>query len=332
MKTSLHILAIAIIGNFCNLNAQMNSNFNLGSTHWNASGNGVETNPETVYGGSLGTNRVAEVDLLVSLTQSITGLTIGQTYTLSFRASRRTNGAAPNPVNVNINIDGAALSTTDVRSNATFGWTNSSFNFVATQTTHLLSITAGNLNITTRGFIIDDILIAPLSPLAVEFGAIQASFEQNLNRLNWSTLSERNTALFYVERSVDGLTWAKVGEVPATGNVQVETFYGFEDVQIKLNQLYYYRIVELDKDLKKTYSDMVSVLTKRNADIIAYPNPTKDVLTVRLPSNEVLNVSNIYGQSISFETIANGNGFIQIDLSKNQKGIYFINGEKIVLE
>lgn len=331
MRTSFYIL-IAIFGNYCHLSAQLNSNFNAGSSNWNASGNAVETNPETVYGGSIAANRVAEVDLLVSLTQSITGLIVGQSYTLSYLGSRRSGAATPNPVNINITIDGAALSTTDVRSNATFGWTNSSFNFVATQTTHLLSITAGNLNVTTRGFIIDDILITPLSPLAVEFGAIQASFEQHINKLNWSTLSERNTALFYIERSVDGLTWAKIGEVPATGNVQVETFYGFEDVQIKLNQLYYYRIVELDKDLKETHSDMVSVLTKRNADIIAYPNPTKDVLTVRLPSNEVLNVSNIYGQSISFETIANGNGFIQIDLSKNQKGIYLINGEKIVLE
>ena len=78
----------------------------------------MEINPETVYGGSNSSNRVAEIDGHNNssstsddrvLCQAIDCFVIGHDYTLNFRAARRSSSNAPNPVEINVEIDGGAL-------------------------------------------------------------------------------------------------------------------------------------------------------------------------------------------------------------------------------
>jgi hypothetical protein len=77
--------------------------------------------PETTYGGTNSSNtNVAEIDAGSDgiagtpddfyLCQSITGLQVGQNYTLCFNYSRRNIG--PNPMDMIVTIDGGALTQT----------------------------------------------------------------------------------------------------------------------------------------------------------------------------------------------------------------------------
>ncbi|HEY0110103.1 MAG TPA: putative Ig domain-containing protein, partial [Fibrella sp.] len=145
----------------------INGGFMSGANSWNHCSNGVEVNPVNAYGGS-GSNPTAEVDAHFNLAsaaddrtlcQNISGFTIGKTYTLSFKASRRTNGAAAT-VGTNVMLDGGALNTNVFRSNTAFALTPETFTFTATQTTHKLTFkTTSQWTPGSYGIIIDDISI-----------------------------------------------------------------------------------------------------------------------------------------------------------------------------
>ena len=92
----------------------INGDFESGTAGWVghcpcSSGNCLEINPETVYGGSNSSNRVAEIDGHNNssstsddrvLCQAIDCFVIGHDYTLNFRAARRSSSNAPNPVEI----------------------------------------------------------------------------------------------------------------------------------------------------------------------------------------------------------------------------------------
>lgn len=137
-----------------------NGSFASGSDNWNQCGNNVEAyGTEASYGGSNPFNAVAEIDHEpVTLCQNINGFVVGQTYQLTFRASRRLG--APPTVGTVITIDGGALNTTVSRSNNIFSLTPETISFVATQTTHQLKFEPSAGWGGTVGFIIDDIAIS----------------------------------------------------------------------------------------------------------------------------------------------------------------------------
>ena len=144
---------------------------------WSGSGWPDDTTEISVgagYGSFTGDNNpVAEIDAQAWLQQSVSGLTIGSTYTLTFLAGRRTAGGTsiPNPITIDVTIDGGALTSTATRTNTVYNLTTQSYNFVATQTTHVLSLRPQAGYISTFGMVIDDIDICPVIPPSVIAGA-----------------------------------------------------------------------------------------------------------------------------------------------------------------
>ena len=144
-----------------------NGGFNSGSANWNNCGNIVETGPETNYGGSNPSNIIAEVDPDATtsttddrtLCQTISGFVPGRSYTLTFKASRRSTYGTPPTVGADIMIDGGALNTTVQRSNISFALTTSTYTFVATQPTHQLTFKPTSQWGIGLGLIVDDISI-----------------------------------------------------------------------------------------------------------------------------------------------------------------------------
>lgn len=69
--------------------------------------------------------------------------------------------------------------------------------------------------------------------------------------IQWETVTELNTDLFIIERSLDGDNWASIGSLKAAGNSNTTRLYDLVDIQAPTSQIYY-RLIELDKDGTRT--------------------------------------------------------------------------------
>lgn len=119
---------------------------------------------ETSYGGTAGTNIVAELDAQASLRQINIPVQVGKKYYFSYLRSRRTgNGAASNPQTINVKIYDASntyINRTDVSSNTTFQWICALDSFVANSNTVTIDMTNVSPNANTLGTVVDKITIA----------------------------------------------------------------------------------------------------------------------------------------------------------------------------
>jgi 1,4-alpha-glucan branching enzyme len=146
--------------------------------------------------------------------------------------------------------------------------------------------------------------------------------------LNWSTQSEGSNDHFEIERSNNGISFTKIGDVHAlqsSGNQQ----YSFTD-NVPLNGYNYYRIKQVDKDGSYQYSSVQRVSL---SDVIKhwslYPNPAKNSTALYALNNynkAAISISDLNGRIIYREVMNNvtANQQISIPLSQLSKGIYVI--------
>jgi sugar lactone lactonase YvrE len=111
------------------------------------------------------------------------------------------------------------------------------------------------------------------SPLPVELTAFTATAEGPATRLAWTTASEKNSARFEVERSLNGGFFAKIGEVAAAGSSTAPRNYGFSDATAPTGLLYY-RLRPVDADGSFNYSPVRTVVldgTAKQPRLTVYP-------------------------------------------------------------
>lgn len=149
-------------------NLVTNGSFTAAAASWTFFAPGITTeayNGETSYGGTVGTNIVAEIDNEANLRQTNIAVSPGQEYAVSFRHTRRTgNGAAPNPSVFIVKVyDGTTtyVNQTITSNNASWNWQCKVFTF--TPQSNNISIDFENVTATTLGSIVDDITIATMS-------------------------------------------------------------------------------------------------------------------------------------------------------------------------
>jgi 1,4-alpha-glucan branching enzyme len=151
--------------------------------------------------------------------------------------------------------------------------------------------------------------------------------------LNWSTQNETNNDHFEIERSHDGISFTKIGNVnAASGNGQLH--YSFTD-NIPLNGYNYYRIKQVDKEGNYQYSSIQRI---NLSDLIKhwslYPNPAKNATALYALNNytkAAISISDLNGRIVYKTVINNVNANQQIPVSTQTlgKGVYVI---KIVTE
>jgi uncharacterized repeat protein (TIGR03803 family) len=100
--------------------------------------------------------------------------------------------------------------------------------------------------------------------------------------LTWKTAQENNSERFEIERSVNGITFDRIGSVAAAGNTNWLTSYSFTDND-PASGINYYRLKQIDVDGKFTYSKTVSVSFESSGKWTSWPNPASDQLNIRLP-------------------------------------------------
>jgi hypothetical protein len=132
------------------------------------------------------------------------------------------------------------------------------------------------------------------APLPVELLAFTATAKGPSVQLDWRTASEKNSARFEVERSLDGRAFTRIGEVAAQGTTTSPTDYTLLDpltlIPTHPNTLLYYRLRQVDQDGTASYSPVRSVLVGGKELLTLYPNPAHGgaaTLTGALPGTVV---------------------------------------------
>ncbi len=141
-------------------------------------------------------------------------------------------------------------------------------------------------------------------------------------QLNWSTLTEKGTSHFTIERTIDGKNFEELGNVKATGNSNIKQTYYFTD-HAPLAETNIYRIKAIDFDGHTEYSDLVSVRFTNNVNIAVYPNPATEY--IKLSSTVSKNNISIYDMTgkkvFTAQQVENNQNF---NISGLPIGIYIV--------
>jgi len=123
-------------------------------------------------------------------------------------------------------------------------------------------------------------------------------------QLRWATASEKNSARFDVQRSPDGRTFATVASVPAAGSSLLAHTYAAVDGPAPATALYY-RLCQVDQDGTTQYSAVVPLAMAAEAFLAAYPNPTRDVVTVAPnAAGQLAEVRDLHGRLVRARQLA----------------------------
>ncbi len=104
---------------------------------------------------------------------------------------------------------------------------------------------------------------------------------QKLAELNWK-VQEDNVAKYEIEKSTNGNLFEKIGSVSSKGDG--ENDYNFIDSKL-LTGTAFYRIKQIDKDGKASYSIYIKLMADRSSIINIYPDPFKDNITISIGSD-----------------------------------------------
>lgn len=153
-----------------------------------------------------------------------------------------------------------------------------------------------------------------------------------VNRLNWETTNEINTNHFELERSLNAINFAPIGNVLAAGNSTSNLLYNFTDEHPQLGNNYY-RLKMIDNDGSYEYSNIINIpLRSDRVEVVRlYPNPTFSTLSLDLyaPADEdvQVNIIDAIGQIVKTEklSIIQGMNTSTFDVTNLSAGVYVVS-------
>lgn len=154
---------------------------------------------------------------------------------------------------------------------------------------------------------IDDISIAGISTLSVEWVSMNGQCKDEGIVLSWSVASQESNDYFTVERMNEDDVFENIGVINGAGTSNEEITYEYVDNNVD-ERIYYYRIKQTDYDGESKYSKVISVNCKSNNpkslldDMQIYPNPFSNKIIIKL-KNEMdeefsIDVFNSLGENI----------------------------------
>jgi hypothetical protein len=202
--------------------------------------------------------------------------------------------------------------------------------YVAMYARRAVSSTSPDIDILVDSFEIKDATVTPVT--LVSFRGEKAG---RTNKLQWQTANEQNNAGFELQRSANGTSFSAIGQVASravNGSSTAPLQYGFDDVQ-PLNGANYYRLKQLDKDGRYTYSATVLLKGEKVTSVqlgVVYPNPVTSVLqfSVAAPANRKVTfvVTDLSGRIMlsSLQQLTEGDNTIQLPVGKLSAGTYLL--------
>ena len=171
-------------------------------------------------------------------------------------------------------------------------------------------------------------------PLPVDFLRLEATPQGKKVLLKWTSFVEKDLDHYDIEKSVDGVSFVKMGDQKALGNKGLAQNYNTADVS-PANGLNYYRLKVYDMDGTSRYSQIVSAKVTFDAGFSIYPNPNdgsyvKISSEVALPEGDIqVTITDISGKLVHTEVIKAGsrtdtNSF-ELKSLRLSSGLHFIN-------
>lgn len=156
-------------------------------------------------------------------------------------------------------------------------------------------------------------------PLPVTLSLFSAEAGNNQVTLRWVTESELNNDAFIIDRSLDGIRFHKIAEIPGKGNSNVRNEYHYIDSGVVNRTIYFYRLADRDFNGKITYHGIISArpqppdhLPGRFVLHLNYPNPFNPETNIKFvvpnisPGGEKIDLSiyDVFGKKVI--TLARG--------------------------
>jgi hypothetical protein len=167
--------------------------------------------------------------------------------------------------------------------------------------------------------------------LPVDLLNFNGSLNNETATLKWLVANEVNFARYELERSTDGVSFAKVATVDARRVAGQQQLYTQNDNLIGLNGKFYYRLKMINIDNSFKFSNIVIVRLGKIGVTEIYPNPFMESIKVEVVSkvNEVatvriidINGVQIVNQKHKLEI--GGNQFTITNLAKLAQGTYIL--------
>ena len=121
------------------------------------------------------------------------------------------------------------------------------------------------------------------SALPIELLSWTVSYENNVNVLKWSTISENNSDKFIIERSQDAYIWDFLSEIKAACNSTTLKNYQIVDNNYIKGSINYYRLKQIDLDGNYKYFNIIDIDNESNKEL------------------KILKNINIFGQEVNEE-------------------------------
>ncbi len=133
-----------------------------------------------------------------------------------------------------------------------------------------------------------------------------------------ATTNETNAASIDIEKSYDGINFAKTGSLTAKGNV-VTNQYSFTDKADPAAAVAYYRLKLINKDGTYQYSTIISVqLLVTNNQISIYPNPAQKFIMVNGKNIKQVNILDNLGRvMVTKKGLSNTSSLNKIEFNLN---------------
>lgn len=152
-------------------------------------------------------------------------------------------------------------------------------------------------NVLDMGFTLKDgfaatIVLQKLASTPINLLNFEGSFVNSSVLLNWTSAEEKNVKKFVLYRSIDGLVYNEVNQIPAVGNSSTLQKYSYTDKDFKaFIGTIYYRLQSIDTNGVISAEKVTSVKlpNQEEGKITFYPNPSASFINVGIKADEKQN-------------------------------------------
>lgn len=172
-------------------------------------------------------------------------------------------------------------------------------------------------------------LFTPGNALPVLFILFNGKCEDNKVLLTWKTAQEQNSGHFNIERSVDGINWTAIGNLPAAGNSSNGHSYSFTDNTPAQNN--FYRIAEYNLNGRVQYTGILKSSCNTTDVFSVWPNPVSSTVFISIgahgESQATIRIFDSKGALVKVQraTVLRGRNLLSADVKSLANGVYSLS-------